>query len=122
MAIIGVQSSAVATESAAPRAGAMAGFTLAPAGVRAPLTPFTDEKGTKLTLADFRGKVVTLFFGFTHCPDVCPTTLSDMAKALKVPTPMSGQAASLFRMLVSKGLAESDGISVLKLFDPDVRL
>jgi 3-hydroxyisobutyrate dehydrogenase len=46
----------------------------------------------------------------------------DLAKALKVPTPMSGQAASLFRMLVSKGLAESDGISVLKLFDPDVRL
>jgi protein SCO1/2 len=30
-------------------------------------------------LADYRGKVVVIFFGFTQCPDVCPTTLSDLA-------------------------------------------
>ena len=35
------------------------------------------------TLADFRGKVVTLFFGYTHCPDVCPTTLADIAQAVR---------------------------------------
>jgi len=34
------------------------------------------------TLEDFRGKVVVMFFGFTHCPDVCPTTLSELAAVL----------------------------------------
>ncbi len=37
-----------------------------------------DASGKPVSLADFRGKVVVLFFGYTHCPDVCPTTLSDM--------------------------------------------
>jgi 3-hydroxyisobutyrate dehydrogenase-like beta-hydroxyacid dehydrogenase len=41
----------------------------------------------------------------------------DIAKVLKVPTPMSSQAASLFRILVSKGHADKDGIAVLKLYD-----
>jgi 3-hydroxyisobutyrate dehydrogenase len=41
----------------------------------------------------------------------------DIAKTLKVPTPMTSQAASLFRILVSKGHAEKDGIAVLKLYD-----
>ena len=43
--------------------------------------------------------------------------LHDLAKTLKSPTPMSGQAASLFRILCSKGHEELDGIAVLKLFD-----
>jgi len=34
-------------------------------------------------LADFRGKAVVLFFGFTRCPDICPTTLADIAQAVK---------------------------------------
>lgn len=46
-----------------------------------------DHDGRPRRLADFRGKVVVLFFGYTHCPDVCPTTLSDMAQALKLLTP-----------------------------------
>ena len=36
----------------------------------------TDHTGTPRTLADFKGKVVLVFFGFTQCPDVCPTTLT----------------------------------------------
>jgi len=43
----------------------------------------TDHNGRPRTLADFRGKVVTVFFGFTHCPDVCPTTLVEMAQVMK---------------------------------------
>jgi protein SCO1/2 len=43
----------------------------------------TDHNGKPRTLADFRGKVVVLFFGYTQCPDVCPTTLSDLAAALQ---------------------------------------
>ena len=43
----------------------------------------TDHNGKPRTLADFRGKVVVVFFGYTQCPDVCPTTLSDLAAALQ---------------------------------------
>lgn len=43
----------------------------------------TDHNGRDRTLADFRGNIVAIFFGYTHCPDVCPTTLSDFALALR---------------------------------------
>ncbi len=41
----------------------------------------TDHNGQMRTLADFRGKAVVIFFGFTQCPDVCPTSMSEMAQA-----------------------------------------
>jgi protein SCO1/2 len=44
----------------------------------------TDHTGKVRTLADFRGKAVVMFFGYTHCPDVCPTTMSDLAQALNL--------------------------------------
>jgi protein SCO1/2 len=43
----------------------------------------TDQSGQPRTLADFKGKVVVLFFGFTQCPEVCPTTLAAMAEVMK---------------------------------------
>ncbi len=43
----------------------------------------TDHTGQKRTLADYRGKAVVVFFGFTHCPDVCPTTLAELAAVKK---------------------------------------
>lgn len=42
-----------------------------------------DFHGKVRQLADFEGKVIVLFFGFTHCPDICPTTLSDMTATMK---------------------------------------
>jgi len=42
-----------------------------------------DHHGKPRRLEDWRGKVVVLFFGFTHCPDICPTTLADIAQAVK---------------------------------------
>ncbi len=42
-----------------------------------------DHHGKPRRLEDFRGKAVVLFFGFTHCPDICPTTLADIAQAVK---------------------------------------
>ncbi len=42
----------------------------------------TDHTGTPRTLADFRGKVTAVFFGFTRCPDVCPTALVQMKSVL----------------------------------------
>jgi protein SCO1/2 len=41
----------------------------------------TDHTGKTRTLADFRGKVVVMFFGYAHCPDVCPTTLAELKAA-----------------------------------------
>lgn len=43
----------------------------------------TDHTGKPRTLEDFKGKVVAIFFGFTQCPDVCPTTLAEMGKVMK---------------------------------------
>ncbi|MEP0315604.1 MULTISPECIES: SCO family protein [Alphaproteobacteria] len=42
----------------------------------------TDHNGNRVTQADFFGRWQLVFFGFTHCPDVCPTTLAYMAKVL----------------------------------------
>ena len=43
----------------------------------------TDFNGQRRQLSDFRGRAVVVFFGYTHCPDVCPTTLSTLAAAIK---------------------------------------
>lgn len=43
----------------------------------------TDQDGKPRTLADFRGSYVLVFFGFTQCPDVCPTTLARAAEVRK---------------------------------------
>lgn len=40
----------------------------------------TDHNGQLRTLQDFKGKVVVLFFGFTQCPDVCPTSMAELAE------------------------------------------
>ncbi len=40
----------------------------------------TDHNGQERTLQDFRGKVVVVFFGFAQCPDVCPTSMAEMAQ------------------------------------------
>ncbi len=44
----------------------------------------TDHNGKPRSLSDFRGKVVVMFFGYTHCPDVCPTKLADLAQTLRL--------------------------------------
>lgn len=45
--------------------------------------PLPDLDGRERRLAEFRGKVVVVFFGFTQCPDVCPTTLAELAAVRK---------------------------------------
>ncbi len=56
----------------------------------------TDHNGQVRTLADFKGKIVAIFFGYTHCPDVCPTTLSDFSAALKLLGPQAEQVQVIF--------------------------
>ena len=52
-----------------------------PADATASGFSLTDHNGQTRSLADFKGKVVVIFFGYTQCPDVCPTSMSEMAQA-----------------------------------------
>ncbi len=56
----------------------------------------TDHHGKPRTLADFKGKVVLMFFGYTQCPDVCPTTMAEMAAVMKELGPQADQVQVLF--------------------------
>ena len=78
----------------------------------------TDQNGQPRSLADFKGKVVSLFFGFTHCPDICPTHLARQAEVMRQLGPLADQVAVLFVTLDP----ERDSAEALKLymdaFDP----
>jgi protein SCO1/2 len=56
----------------------------------------TDHAGRARSLADFRGKAVVIFFGYTQCPDVCPTALSTLAEALRRLGPDADRVQGLF--------------------------
>ncbi len=47
----------------------------------------TDDTGRTVRAADFRGDPLLVYFGYTHCPDVCPTTLARLSQAAKVAAP-----------------------------------
>ena len=55
-----------------------------------------DHNGNDRTLADFRGKAVVVFFGYTQCPDACPTTLASLAEAMKELGPDADRVQVLF--------------------------
>lgn len=55
-----------------------------------------DHNGKPRTLADFKGKAVVVFFGYTQCPDVCPTTLSEMAGVMQQLGPLADKVQVLF--------------------------
>lgn len=56
----------------------------------------TSHDGRQRTLADFKGKVVVIFFGYTSCPDVCPTTLLELSGAMKALGPDAAKTQVLF--------------------------
>lgn len=75
----------------------------------------TDHNGRRVSLETFRGKLVVLFFGYTHCPDVCPTTLSDMALAFKL---MGPDAVDKVQVLFVSVDPERDTPEILKAYVP----
>jgi protein SCO1/2 len=56
----------------------------------------TDHNGQPRTLADFKGQVVVIFFGFTQCPDVCPTSMTELAQARQLLGPQGEKLQGLF--------------------------
>ncbi len=78
----------------------------------------TDHNGQARSLRDFQGKVVVVFFGFTQCPDVCPTSMAELAEIKKM---LGADGARLQGLFVTLD-PERDTAEVLKAymanFDP----
>jgi protein SCO1/2 len=73
-----------------------------------------DFNGHIRTLEDFKGKVVVLFFGFTHCPDICPTTMIDLKKTMNL---LKDKSSSVQVIFITLDPAR-DTEEVLKKFIP----
>lgn len=60
--------------------------------------PFTlvDQKGNTVTDENFRGRWMLVFFGFTHCPDVCPTALNDISQTMSALGPLADKVQPIF--------------------------
>lgn len=74
----------------------------------------TAHDGKPRTLADFRGKLVVLSFGYAHCPDICPTTLAETAAAMKA----LGTDAARVQVLFVTVDPERDTAEVLSKYVP----
>jgi protein SCO1/2 len=77
-----------------------------------------DAQGRVRSLVDFRGKVVVVFFGFTQCPDVCPTTLADLAEIKKRLGPQGDQLQVVFITLDPERDTASVLAQYVQSFDP----
>lgn len=73
-----------------------------------------DPDGNIRTLADFKGKVVVMFFGYTQCPDICPTTLTEMQQVMTLLGPQSDKVQVLFVTVDP----ERDTAAILKQYVP----
>ena len=75
-----------------PRSGTVA---VTPSAVGGPFK-LVDQNGRAVTEADFKGKPFLVFFGFTHCPDICPTALFEMSETLRRLGPDADKMSALF--------------------------
>ena len=73
-----------------------------------------DVDGKLRTLADYQGKAVVMFFGYTHCPDICPTTLIEMQEVMRLLGPQAAKVQVIFVTLDP----ERDTSEVLKQYVP----
>lgn len=78
-----------------------------------------DHLGKARTLQDYRGRVVWLFFGYTHCPDVCPTMMSQLALARKKMAADADRVQVLFVTLDPERDTPAVLAQYVPAFDPD---
>jgi protein SCO1/2 len=101
------------------------GYAPSPVGqaVAAVGGPFhlTDQDGKAVTDADMKGKPFLVFFGFTHCPDICPTTLFDMSQLMKALGPDAERTGALFITVDPDRDTAKVMKDYLSNFDPHVR-
>ena len=81
----------------------------------------TDQNGKVVTDEDLKGKPFLVFFGFTHCPDVCPTTLFDVSEVLKTLGPDADRAGALFITVDPERDTATSLKDYLSSFDPHLR-
>ena len=74
----------------------------------------TDHNGNNRSIADFREKVVAIFFGFTHCPDICPTSMLEL-KAIKAELGVNENELQVLFITVDP---ERDTVEVLNEYVP----
>ena len=86
---------ALSFSACTPKPVAFVGTDITGADFPKPLA-LTDHNGKKRTMQDFAGKVVVLFFGYTHCPDVCPTTMVELKNTMKLLGDKSDEVQVLF--------------------------
>jgi protein SCO1 len=102
----------------APPRGSVTDITGAMPALEFAMTRANDGKPVRA--ANYRGKIVILYFGYTHCPDECPTTLANLASVLK----QLGQRANDVRVLFVSVDPERDTLPVLKsyvnVFAPEI--
>ena len=80
----------------------------------------TDQDGRAVTDRDLLGKPSLVFFGFTHCPDVCPTTLFDMSQVLRALGPDADRTRAFFITVDPERDTESVLKDYLSSFDPHI--
>jgi protein SCO1/2 len=80
-----------------------------------------DQSGKVVTDQDMKGKPYLVFFGYTHCPDVCPTTLFDMSQVMKQLGPDANRTGALFITVDPERDTEAVMKDYLSNFDPHLR-
>jgi protein SCO1/2 len=80
-----------------------------------------DQNGKAVTDAEMKGKPFLVFFGFTHCPDICPTTLFDMSQLMKELGPDADRTGALFITVDPDRDTPKVMKDYLSNFDPHVR-
>lgn len=78
----------------------------------------TDHTGQRVTADTYKGKVMVVFFGFTHCPDICPSGLQVLSAALDKLGPQAEQVAPLFVTLDPKRDTPEQLALYMKSFHP----
>jgi protein SCO1 len=81
----------------------------------------TDQNGQPFSDKDLKGKFFLVFFGFTHCPDVCPTTLFEISEIMRNLGPAADRTAALFISVDPERDTPEAMKEYLSSFDPHVR-
>ncbi len=80
-----------------------------------------DQNGTPVSDADMKGKPFLVFFGFTRCPDICPTTLFEMSQLMHALGPDADRAGALFITVDPERDTPAVMKDYLSNFDPHMR-
>jgi len=81
----------------------------------------TDQDGQTVSDRDLMGKTFLVFFGFTHCPDVCPTTLFEISEIMRHLGPEADRTAALFISVDPERDTPAAMKDYMASFDPHVR-